>query len=215
MSCCGCWRLISNSRRAYALANEISPKNIDLVTLGDYDVGKIEFLTTCSTGTFPCAYVPTVFHTCQVSVNHDGKSHKVKLIDTSGQEDYEDLRPGFYRYRDVSLVCYSIGNRASFENVRENWVPEVIQHFPETPILIVAFDKDLRSSPSTTKHLISTAEGLTLAREVKAGFCEVSCKNNIGVKECMEKAVKLVVDSRKNTEDTKTSGCFGFCSKKK
>lgn len=48
---------------------------------------------------------------------------------------------------------------------------------------------DLRSSSPTTKHLISTAEGLTLAREVKAGFCEVSCKNNIGVKECMEKAV--------------------------
>lgn len=50
---------------------------------------------------------------------------------------------------------------------------------------------DLRSSSPTTQHLISTAEGLTLAREVKAGFCEVSCKNNIGVKECIEHAVGL------------------------
>lgn len=70
---------------AYALANEISPKIIDLVTLGDYDVGKTIFLTTYYTGKFPWAYVPTDFHTCQVSVNHDGKAYKVKLIDTSGQ----------------------------------------------------------------------------------------------------------------------------------
>lgn len=70
---------------AYALENEISPKIIDLVTLGDYDVGKTIFLTTYYTGKFPWAYVPTVFNTCQVSVNHDGKAYKVKLIDTSGQ----------------------------------------------------------------------------------------------------------------------------------
>lgn len=215
MSSCGCWRQKSNFRRADALATEIIPKNIDLVTLGDYDVGKIIFLTTYYTGKFPHEYLPPVFNTCQVSVNFDGKAYKVNLIDTTGQEDYQKMRSLFYHDRDVFLVCYSIGNRASFENVREKWVPEVIQHSPETPILIVAFNTDLRSSSPTTQHLISTAEGLTLASEVKAGFCEVSCKNNIGVKECMEKAVKLVVDSRKNTEDTKNSGCFGFCSKKK
>lgn len=50
------------------------------------------------------------------------------------------MRSLFYHDRDVFLVCYSIGNRASFENVREKWVPEVIQHSPETPILIVAFN---------------------------------------------------------------------------
>lgn len=54
---------------------------------------------------------------------------------------------------------------------------------------LFTLNSDLRSSSPTTQHLISTAEGLTLASEVKAGFCEVSCKNNIGVKECMEKAV--------------------------
>lgn len=56
---------------------------------------------------------------------------------------------------------------------------------------LFTLNSDLRSSSPTTQHLISTAEGLTLAREVKAGFCEVSCKNNIGVKECIEHAVGL------------------------
>lgn len=152
MSSCGCWRQKSNSRRADALANEIIPKNIDLVTLGDYDVGKIIFLTTYYTGKFPHEYLPPVFNTCQVSVNFDGKAYKVNLIDTTGQEDYQKMRSLFYHDRDVFLVCYSVGNRASFENVREKWVPEVIQHSPETPILIVAFNTDLNLTYNSTSY---------------------------------------------------------------
>lgn len=135
MSFCGCWRLDSDSR-----ASEIIPKNIDLVTLGDYDVGKVIFLTTYSTGEFPHEYLPPVFNTRQVSVNFDGKAYKVNLIDTTGQEDYQKMRSLFYRDKDVFLVCYSIENRASFENVREKWVPEVTHHSPKSPILIVAFN---------------------------------------------------------------------------
>lgn len=70
---------------ADALASEIIRKNIDMVTLGDYDIGKIIFLTTYSTGEFPHEYLPPVFNTCQVSVNFDGKTYKVNLIDTTGQ----------------------------------------------------------------------------------------------------------------------------------
>lgn len=43
------------------------------------------------------------------------------------------------------------------------------------------------------KYFISIVEGLIFVREVKVGFCEVSCKNNIGVKECMEKVVGFYV----------------------
>lgn len=50
------------------------------------------------------------------------------------------MRPLFYREKDVFFVCYSIENRASFENVREKWVPEVTHHSPKKPILIVAFN---------------------------------------------------------------------------
>lgn len=56
---------------------------------------------------------------------------------------------------------------------------------------LFTLNSDLRSSSPTTQHLISREEGYELAREVKAGFYEVSCKNNIGVKECMELAVGL------------------------
>ena len=38
---------------------------------------------------------------------------------TSGQEDYDRLRPLSYPQTDVFLVCFSVVSPASFENVKE------------------------------------------------------------------------------------------------
>jgi hypothetical protein len=68
-----------------------------------------------------------------------------------GQEDYDRLRPLSYPqtvctfvifiysrwFQDVFLICYSLVNPASFENVRAKWFPEVSHHCPNTPIILV------------------------------------------------------------------------------
>ena len=43
----------------------------------------------------------------------------IRLFDTAGQEDYDRLRPLSYPQTDVFLVCFSVVNPASFENVKE------------------------------------------------------------------------------------------------
>lgn len=40
------------------------------------------------------------------------------LHDTSGQEDFEKLRPMSYSGTDVFVICYSVDSRTSLENVR-------------------------------------------------------------------------------------------------
>ncbi|CAG2178888.1 unnamed protein product, partial [Oppiella nova] len=79
----------------------------------------------------------------------DGESVNLDLWDTMGQEDYDRLRPLFYPKTDVFLICYSVDNPSSFENVRIKWYPEVRHHCPDKPIILVGTKLDLRDNPET------------------------------------------------------------------
>lgn len=48
----------------------------------------------------------------------DGKPISLGLWDTAGQEDYDRLRPLSYPQTDVFLICFSIVNPPSFDNVK-------------------------------------------------------------------------------------------------
>jgi cell division control protein 42 len=66
------------------------------------------------------------------------------FLSSAGQEDYDRLRPLSYPQTDVFLVCFSVTSPASFENVKEKWLPEVHHHCPGVPCLIVGTQIDLR-----------------------------------------------------------------------
>ncbi|RIB21138.1 cell division control protein 42 [Gigaspora rosea] len=130
-------------------------KNIKCVVTGDYRVGKTELLTTFTLGYFPSDYVPTVFDNRKTTVKLDGESYALALWDTSGQEEYERLRPLSYTKADVVLVCFSVTSPASLENVKEKWFPEVRHHCPGIPYLIVGTQIELRDDPLVVEKLSS------------------------------------------------------------
>lgn len=38
---------------------------------------------------------------------------------------------------DVFLICFSVVNPASFQNVKEEWVPELKEYAPNVPFLLI------------------------------------------------------------------------------
>ena len=39
------------------------------------------------------------------------------------------------------LLCFSVSARASFDNIKTKWAPEVRHHMPHTPIILVGKQK--------------------------------------------------------------------------
>jgi cell division control protein 42 len=111
-------------------------------------------------------------------------------LQTSGQEDYDRLRPLSYPQTDVFLVCFSVTSPASFENVKEKWFPEVHHHCPGVPCLIVGTQIDLRDDSQVIEKLarqkqrpVANEQGERLARELGAvKYVECSALTQKGLK---------------------------------
>lgn len=52
---------------------------------------------------------------------------------------------------DVFLICFSVVNPASFQNVREEWVPELQEYAPNVPYLLIG--TQVFSFPFKSVHL--------------------------------------------------------------
>jgi cell division control protein 42 len=172
-------------------------QTIKCVVVGDGAVGKTCLLISYTTNNFPEDYVPTVFDNYAVTVMIGEEPYTLGLFDTAGQEDYDRLRPLSYPQTDVFLVCFSVVNPSSFENIKEKWIPEIRHHCPTVPCLIVGTQIDLRDNAAERDKLakrkqkpIEFDQGEKLAKEMNAvKYVECSARNSEGLKNVFDEAI--------------------------
>lgn len=159
-----------------------------LVIVGNGATGKTSLLFRFTRGKMMETYIPTVFdnHAADITVN--GIHVELGLWDTSGQEDYDRLRPLSYPDSDVIIVTYTVDNPESFICVEDKWVPEIRHFCPKVPMLLVATKVDLRDDEYKIKVLaeskesaVTLNEGRELAQKIGAySFVECSAKTGVG-----------------------------------
>jgi len=175
-------------------------QNVKIVAVGDGAVGKTCLLIVYSKKEFPNEYVPTVFenYTCHVPVND--KRVAISLWDTAGQEEYEKLRPLSYPNTDVFLVCFSVDNHKSLENVTTKWVPELKHHVNNPQILLVGTKADC------VPRQVTSAEGEDTRKAIGAfAYLECSAKQSReSVTKVFEAAIKFVLFP---TKPKRSGGC--------
>lgn len=104
---------------------------------------------------------------------------------SSGQEDYDRLRPLSYPQTDVFLVCYSQVRRATLENVREKWLPEIRHHCADAAVIIIGTKGDLVTSGSTQyqDRIVPEGEAQRLAKEEGCQLLLTSALTQQGLKD--------------------------------
>lgn len=120
------------------------------------------------------------------------------LLFYAGQEDYDRLRPLSYPDTDVILMCFSVDNSDSLENIQSKWLPEVEHFCPNVPFLLIATKKDLRSDPAFQGVTIKPEAGRNMADTVGAYFyLECSAKTREGVREVFTTATRAALQKKK------------------
>ena len=147
----------------------------------------------------------------------NSRAYVLSLWDTMGQEDYHRLRSLSYPNTDVFLICFSVVNPCSFENVRCKWVPEIRYHSPKTPIILVGTKIDLRDEDegmirklkSRNIEPISLEQGNQLAKELEMyDYKEASALKNEGIKELFRETVLNACEVEKDPSSKKPTKCF-------
>ncbi|KAK3594997.1 hypothetical protein CHS0354_003720 [Potamilus streckersoni] len=153
------------------------------VVVGDGGVGKTSLLLSYTTGGIMTDYVPTCFDTYHVAMHVMDEDYTLCIIDTAGQETYDRLRTLCYYETDVFIVCFSVEDPDSYENVQSKWVPEIKALRPNTPFVLVGTQTDLRGSVvDLTNACITTTQGKKLAKKLGAvDFLECSALEGIGL----------------------------------
>ena len=193
----------------------------------EYHPSNKQFLNTRQEDPFP-------FVTLSVSVPHEGGhaegEQPLEMTQTVnldvwyikyGGEDYERLRALSYPNTDVFILCFSVVKPASFEDVRKLWFPQVFQHLPDIPILLVGLQAEMRSDPHTLQQLqtqnlspITYEDGQKLKESLNLyGYYEVNSSGTAAdIPACtthnliFEEAIKSLKTPRYNNK-TKTSRC--------
>ena len=110
-------------------------------------------------------------------VTIEGKNIHLNLWDTAGQERFRALGKHFYKDAYIIILVYDITKKATFQEIKDVWYPNVKQNGEKYSVLAVVGNKsDLYEEEQVTEN-----EAKEYAKEINALFMLVSAKNGDNV----------------------------------
>jgi small GTP-binding protein len=102
-----------------------------VVLIGESGVGKTSIISRYLLNKFSATLGSTPganFTTKTVFLEEENQSIKFEIWDTAGQEKYRSLAKVFYKNAAVCVLVYEITRRASFDELRNYWIGELLSN---------------------------------------------------------------------------------------
>ena len=104
-------------------------ENIRCTLVGDLECGKTSVLLSYLVDSCPIQYVPTIFDGYSKRIKFRGQTINLLLNDIGGNEKLDQFVTGDVFTGDIGtdifLICYSIDDANSYENVPKKWHKEI------------------------------------------------------------------------------------------
>lgn len=113
---------------------------------------------------------------------------------------------------DIFIICFSTISRASFENVKSKWMPELHKHSPGVPIILIGTKTDIRDDEEILKKFevtspvfASEAEQLVKQSAGLNVYAECSALTQDGLKGVFDITIRTALEKPNQKSSTK---CF-------
>jgi len=159
---------------------------VKVCLMGDGGVGKSCLSLQYAYEKFIDEWDPTIEDTYRIQKTIDGKPVMLSLLDTAGQEEFEQMRDSWVRTNDTFLLCFSLTDRRTFDHL-DDFHERILRvkdaEVGEVPIVLVANKKDL-------EHVVTPEEAAAKAERLGVPLIETSAKAHDGVNAAFELAVR-------------------------
>ena len=159
------------------------------IIIGDAYVGKSNLLLRYAHGQFKDDYQLTIgVEFAAKNVKIRGKTYRIQIWDTAGQESFRSITRGYYKSSVCALVVYDISNKESFNNI-STWIEDCKNQSPKTIFFVLVGNK----SDLEDKRQVSTEEGQELAEKYGIPFYETSAKTGANINEIFYNSAEEIV----------------------
>ena len=166
--------------------------SIKIAVLGKGVVGKSSLTYRFINYNAPQEHDPTIEDRYKSNLNIDGTEYEVEILDTAGEEDYQNMMDMWISFGEGFLLVFAINEKESFELLKGKH-DRVIKgkHGVKCPILLVGNKHDLADERQVTQE-----EANQLAQSWGIEYIETSAKTNFNCKEAFERLAQKIVQTK-------------------
>ncbi|MFW9827976.1 MAG: Rab family GTPase [Candidatus Thorarchaeota archaeon] len=175
----------------------INKYRFKITVIGNGSVGKTSLIERYTRGGFKREYVKTIGAQFSEYLK-EIKGDQIKLIlwDIAGQDDFNFLRPSFYKESRAVIIVYSLEEndlgKRSFEDIPK-WHDDIKYFCGDIPVMVFANKVDLINEKSIDR--------INLEKLVKKrnflGYCITSAKTGEGVTDAFDRIIQEIHDKSK------------------
>jgi small GTP-binding protein len=119
----------------------------------------------------------------------------IRIWDTAGQEKYNSITQGYYRQGDCVLLCFSITNRKSFEQLE--YYLSMIKIYAKLNVLIILVGTHQDKGNIRDVSLEDIRE-FKENNSYNFEYFEISSKTGVGINELFNRCIELLSKNKKN-----------------
>ena len=166
------------------------------MVIGDTGSGKSSILLRFADDDFAESYMATVavdfrHRTLQIG----GKSCKLQIWDSAGQERYRTITSAYYRGADAIILVYDVTNTDSMRHISD-WLIEVQRYAaPDACMLLIGNKCDLE-----TKRAVTRDKAEEFAKSLGISVIETSAKDGSNVDQAVIQLTEELM-AKKGTSD--------------